>query len=396
MIAQTNPLTITLPEQSPSSGGIYVHIPFCLRKCPYCDFYSVSDPSLKGAFLEALFQEIRLMSDAPHRFNTIYIGGGTPSLLDPGSVAKILESLFEAFSIDCNPEVTLEINPGTVDDEKLKGYQKAGVNRLSIGVQSFQDHLLGVLGRIHSAKDSEDAVTLAKQAGFENIALDLVFGIPGQTRAFWRLDLDRAISYVPDHLSCYMLTYEPKTPLARAVRSGQIRPLSDARTTGLMESAIRFLTESGYLHYEISNYARSFDKISKHNSKYWSFAPYLGLGPSAHTFLPPLRRWNHRDIHRYLKDIHAGTLPLAGNERLTPNQQMMEAIYLGLRTMEGIDLQTFNAMFRVDFKSMFHDEIHSLSAENMVSLSETRCRLTRKGILFHDGIVKRLIESIED
>lgn len=377
-------------------GGIYVHVPFCVRKCPYCDFYSVSDRSLQHAYLDALAKEIRLVGDIPHRFDTVYIGGGTPSLFDAEQITAILECLNNAFSLDPDPEVTLEINPGTVDADKLKAYRSAGVNRLSIGVQSFQDHLLDTLGRVHDAKASEDALQLAQDAGFTNLGLDLIFGIPGQTRTCWEMDLTRTISHAPDHISCYMLTYEPQTPLSRAVESGHVTPLSDARVVDLMETAVGLLTDRGYVHYEISNFASAPEKVSRHNSKYWSFAPYLGLGPSAHSFFFPVRRWNHADLRLYLKDLKMGALPLAGQEILTRQQQMMEAVYLGLRTVAGIDIRDFNNRFGVDFKRMFREVLRALFTEQMIIVTENRCRLTRKGILYHDGVVKRLIDLIED
>jgi len=347
-------------------------------------------------YFEALSKEIRLAGDIPYRFDTIYIGGGTPSLFDAGRIAAILKWLGNAFSIDPDAEVTLEINPGTVDAEKLKAYRAAGVNRLSIGVQSFQDHLLDTLGRIHDAEASKDAVLRAQTAGFTNIGLDLIFGIPGQTRTSWERDVTRAISHAPDHISCYMLTYEPQTPLSRAVESGYVTPLSDAQVADLMEIAARLLTERGYVHYEISNFASAPEKVSRHNSKYWSFAPYLGLGPSAHSFFFPVRRWNHVDIQLYLKDLQTGKLPLAGQEILSRQQQMLEAVYLGLRIVAGIVIQDFDNRFGVDFKRMFRQVLQDLSAEQMIVLTRTRCRLTRKGLLYHEGIVKRLIQVIEE
>jgi oxygen-independent coproporphyrinogen-3 oxidase len=377
-------------------AGIYVHIPFCVRKCPYCDFYSLADRSLQHAYLDALYHEIRLTGDTSHRFDTLYIGGGTPSLFEAGQIASIVERLDKAFTISSDPEVTLEINPGTVDAEKLKAYRAAGVNRLSIGVQSFQDQMLDALGRVHDAKASEDAVLLAQDAGFSNIGLDLIFGIPGQTRTFWETDLTRAISHAPDHLSCYMLTYETETPLSRAVESGHVTPLSDLRMADMMETAVRFLTQSGYVHYEISNYAGTPEKVSRHNSKYWSFVPYIGLGPSAHSFFPPVRRWNHDDIRLYLKDLNAGKLPFAGQETLTRQQQMLEAVYLGLRIVAGIDIQDFDSRFGVDFKRLLRDVLSALSAEQMIILTENRCCLTRKGLLFHEGVVKRMVDVIEE
>lgn len=393
-----------LTDPNPLPGGIYVHIPFCQKKCLYCDFYSVSDLSLKHAFFQALLGEIRLIQDTPFFFDSVYIGGGTPSLFEPEQISKIIESLNETFSIDSDPEITLEINPGTADVEKLKGYLNAGVNRLSIGIQTFQNHLLETLGRVHSEKASLDAVEFAQKAGFKNIGLDLIFGIPGQTRICWETDLERAVSYGPDHLSCYMLTYETGTPFERALRSGCLIPSSEDRVAEQMETAIIFLTGKGYLHYEISNFAKSPTSVSRHNSKYWDFSPYIGLGPSAHTFLPPDRQWNHQwnrqwnhaDVGRYIKDIQAGKRPVSGKETLTRQLQMMEAVYLGLRTTAGIDIPKFNHLFAVDFRKMFHDTIKVLSAENMISETERCCRLTRKGIFFHDGIVKRLVDSIPD
>jgi len=384
------------PDPSPLPGGIYVHIPFCQKKCLYCDFYSVSDPTLKSAFFQALIGEIRLIRDTSVSFDSIYIGGGTPSLFEPARISKLIDSLGKSFSIDADSEITLEINPGTVDAEKLKGYRNAGVNRLSIGIQTFQNHLLETLGRVHSEKASHDAVETAHGAGFKNIGLDLIFGIPGQSRSCWETDLKRAVSYRPEHLSCYMLTFEAGTPFERAVRSGRLVPPGEDRVADQMETAITFLTDRGYLHYEISNFSKSPHSISRHNSKYWNFSPYIGLGPSAHTFLPPDRRWNHADVRRYIEDIQAGKRPVSGRETLTRQLEMMEAVYLGLRTTAGIDIQRFNRLFAADFRKMFHDAIEIFSAGNMISTTERCCRLTRKGIIFHDGIVKQMVASIPD
>ena len=299
-------------------GGVYVHIPFCLRKCLYCDFYSTADLSLKPAFLEALITEIAATDPGELVFDTIYFGGGTPSLLSPPEVARILGGLFSRFHFQEPVEITLEANPGTVGLESLKGLRSAGVNRLNIGVQSFQDENLAQLGRIHSAAQAQEALAAARRAGFGELGLDLIYGLPGQRRPAWFTDLRRALAYQPEHLSCYMLTLEPGTPLAERHRFGRFRPAPEARVAELFMATSEFLAGRGYLHYEVSNFARCGPsgcrqaRVSRHNSKYWSHAPYLGFGPAAHSFLPPKRFWNHRDVARYVEDLRAGRRPLAG------------------------------------------------------------------------------------
>ena len=329
-------------------AGLYVHIPFCLRKCRYCDFYSISDLSQTSGFLAALKREMQMNSGTPLVFDTLYIGGGTPSVLEPEAIGQIIETASRYFSIASDAEITLEVNPGTVTLDNLSEYRKFGVNRLNIGVQSFDDDNLRFLGRLHSGSDARLSVEWARRAGFDNIGLDLIFGLPGQDKTNWLSDLTQAGNLEPEHLSCYMLTCESGTPLDRDVKTGRIRLAAEGVVLDLFNTAIHFLTTRSFLHYEVSNFARMAGpdhepRTSRHNLKYWSFAPYIGLGPSAHSFIEPERYWNHRSVTTYVRQIEAGKSAMAEKERLTKEQMMIEAIYLGFRTTRGIDLDKFKA-----------------------------------------------------
>ena len=285
-----------------------------MRKCSYCDFYSVEDLGLKPAFLAALQAEIASAHADGLVFDTIYIGGGTPSTLEPAEVGRIVESLAARFRFEGAVEVTLEANPGTVGPDKLKGFRAAGVNRLTIGVQSFDPGRLDLLGRIHTSVQAERAVADARAAGFDEIDIDLIYGLPGQTASAWTDDLERALAHNPEHLSCYMLIIEPGTPMARMRDSGRLRPPPDDQVAELFVLTSELLTGRGYRHYEIANFARcdagrADAHVSRHNSKYWSYAPYLGFGPAAHSFLPPRRFWNERNLAGYVEAIGAGGAP---------------------------------------------------------------------------------------
>ena len=379
-----------------NSAGLYVHIPFCLKKCRYCDFYSISDFSRISGFLAALKREIQMTSDIPLVYDTIYIGGGTPSVLEPDAIGRIIETVSRYFSIVSDSEITLEVNPGTVTLDKLSEYRKFGVNRLNIGVQSFDDKNLRFLGRIHSGRDARLSVEWARRAGFDNIGLDLIFGMPGQDKINWLSDLTRAANLEPEHLSCYMLTCESGTPLAGDVKTGRIRLAAEDMVLNLFNTAIDFLTTRSFLHYEISNFARMAGpnyepKTSRHNLKYWSFVPYIGLGPSAHSFIEPERCWNYRSVARYMRQIEAGKSAIAEKERLTKEQIMIEAIYLGFRTTRGIDLDAFKAKFDISFTQTFDQTIAELETRGMIKMSEGHCALTRKGLFLIDSITSLFI-----
>ena len=376
-------------------GGIYVHIPFCINKCPYCDFYSITDTSSKQRFISAVISEMNMILNLPFKFDTLYIGGGTPSVLQTKFIGQIVETAQSLYKLSSDSEITLEINPGTVDPEKLREYMDAGVNRVSIGVQSFNKKNLGFLGRIHTVEDADLALQWSKDAGFENIGMDLIYGIPGQTQKSWLCDLAKAVLYKPQHLSCYMLTYEPGTPMEKSLQSGSFKAMGENMVGELFTATIEFLRDKGYAQYEISNFSYAKTLRSRHNQKYWSFAPYIGFGPSAHSFIEPGRYWNKASVAAYLKDINKGRLPIDGQEVLSREQMMTESIFLGLRKADGIDVSEFNSRFDENFFKLFEKQIDDFKTKGLMITNEKSCRLTVEGMLFLDSIASMLMASFQ-
>jgi len=382
-------------ENADKIGGLYVHVPYCVRKCPYCDFYSSVDLASVPVFLESLAREMEMVGGTDQVFDTLYVGGGTPSVLEPDGIARIIETAHRHFTIRTDLEITLEVNPGTIFRKNLAEYRQAGVNRLNIGVQSFHHENLRFLGRIHSVEEAVACIESARQTGFDNIGLDLIYGLPGQDKKNWLSDLRRALETETEHLSGYMLTCESGTPLSREVKSGRIQWPEDGVLRELFDTTIEFLTTHGFLQYEISNFARKTDdglepRYSRHNQKYWSLAPYIGLGPSAHSFITPQRYWNHRSIENYVRHIKAGRLPIAEKEELTREQMIMEAIFLGLRTTRGIDLIGFEKMFGLNFIKTYKEKIVDLEKDRLLNLTNTHCALTPKGMAYLDSIAATL------
>jgi len=382
-------------------AGLYIHIPFCLRKCPYCDFYSITDLSLQPAFLDALVSEMNMTRESKKVFDTLYIGGGTPSVLDINVIDNIIKTAHQCFNITSNTEITMEINPGTVTLEKLKEYRKAGVNRINIGVQSFDAAHLDFLKRIHSEKEARMAVKWAQKSGYENIGIDLIYGIPGQTTSSWLKDLHSAVECHPQHLSCYMLSFEPGTTMHKDLKNSVFNPLPDHLVCELFETTQSVLNANEYVQYEISNFAREVidesgiksaqSNISQHNSKYWNFSPYIGLGPSAHSFIEPQRFWNHSNVKTYIQELSTGRLPRAGKESLSREQLMIEAVYLGLRQAKGIDVEAFDKKFGVNFEKIHAETIADLREKGLMEFSLDRCALTPKGMLYLDSIATQFI-----
>jgi oxygen-independent coproporphyrinogen-3 oxidase len=380
---------------SSKNAGLYIHIPFCVRKCLYCDFFSVTDLALKPRFLKALIAEMELVSAQGLCFDTLYIGGGTPSVYGYHDIGRIVSAVFQNFDFQPDCEMTIEVNPGTVSLEQLNGYREAGINRINIGVQSFYQKNLDFLGRIHTANEARNAVTGARQAGFKNIGLDLIYGLPNQSRLDWLEDLKQAIDYDPVHLSCYMLTYEKGTPLHSGLKEGRVQPLTEDNVRTLFETTIDYLEDHKYFQYEISNFARiGKDKkahISRHNLKYWTFAPYIGLGPSAHSFVEPQRYWNVSAVDRYIEAIESCRLAVADREVLSQEQQMIEAIYLGLRMTDGIDLRGFKVKFGIDFVAVYKETVSDLVKRDFIDIDKRNCALTRQGRAFLDSITQMFL-----
>jgi len=334
---------------------------------------------------------MEIYSDTGLLFDTIYIGGGTPSILDPSEIDRITKKAFSLFQMRPDPEITIEVNPGTVTSESLKSFRQSGINRINIGIQSFQDGNLKFLGRIHSAQEGKTAIKWARDAGFENIGIDLISGLPGQTDKSWIYDLETAIQFEPEHLSCYMLTYETGTRMDKDLKSGKFIPLPEHIAASVFETTGDFIEKHGYIHYEISNFARTEDKQSRHNMKYWSYIPYIGLGPSAHSFSGTGRSWNMRNVSGYIKNIEAGIPPVEGKEDLTREQQIIEAIFLGLRQKCGIDIRFFDEKFNVRFGDLFRESISDLTGKELIVICDDRCALTKKGTVLLDTICAEFV-----
>jgi oxygen-independent coproporphyrinogen-3 oxidase len=321
--------------------GLYVHVPFCETKCPYCDFYSVTSLSSIQDWLEAIKREMLLYKERFPRFDSLYLGGGTPSLLPDRELADLVRHLHSNFSICDDTEFTVEVNPDDITSDKVAVLQDLGVNRISLGVQSFDDQDLRFLKRRHSADQAVKALHEFKGAGFVRVGLDLMFGLPGQTESGWVKTLERAVSFNPEHISCYQLTIHESTLFGELQAKGEIKLPGEEKESAFFMLTSAFLKEKGYLHYEVSNFARGEENLCRHNLKYWRRAPYLGLGPSAHSYLDGARWWNIRDIEGYCRALAGGKPPVAGTETLTPEQVYLETILLGFRTRDGVDREIF-------------------------------------------------------
>lgn len=371
--------------------GLYVHVPFCLSKCAYCDFYSLPDGTLIPDWLAALEKEAGFYQDRFGIFDTLYLGGGTPSLLAAPQLTFLIACLSRYFYFANDTEVTLEANPDDLTLEKIRLYQDLGVNRLSVGVQSFHDRELAFLGRRHNTRQTVAALEAARAAGFATLSLDLIHGLPGQSLEDWRKTLEQALSFQPEHLSCYQLTYEPGTPLGRKKARGEVTPATEEAEREFFLFTSRFLEERGYRHYEISNFARqdmgAEPCYSRHNRKYWSHVPYLGLGPEAHSFQNWMRWWNAPSVEQYCRDLAQGRSVVAGTETLSAEQLRLEALYLGLRTREGVSLDLLRQV------PGWEKILHKLEKAGLLEVHQDRAVPTRQGFLLADSLSIRFMEE---
>ena len=374
-------------------AGIYIHIPFCKSRCIYCDFYSTTRLQDREEYVRCIEQETALrapafaqqMTNKGDILKTVYFGGGTPSVLSERHIDDILCNIRSFFRHTKIEEITLEANPGDLSEDKLRGLKEAGINRLSMGVQSFQDALLHRLSRRHNGEEAIAAVRAARRAGFENISIDLMYGLPEQTMAQWQADVEQAIQLDVEHVSAYCLTYEEGTPLYRMLQDGAVSELDEDLCNQMQDYLEEALEKNGVNRYEISNYAKEGYR-SKHNSSYWTGAPYLGLGAGAHSYDGAYcRQWNPDDIGAYMAAIEKGELPLE-NEILSETDRYNEAVMLGLRTSEGLDLNRFSEA----------DRAHILT-ESALFLREGLLKQTGEHIrATHAGtrVLNRLIEAL--
>jgi putative oxygen-independent coproporphyrinogen III oxidase len=319
-------------------AGLYVHIPFCLTRCGYCDFNTYAGlDHLAGGYVEAVLREAELAAPAWEgvEFASLFFGGGTPTTLSVGTLAKLLGDLRALMRLRPEAEVTSEANPDTVDEPYLAALLRAGVTRLSMGVQSFDPAVLLALERIHSPDSARRAFAASRRAGHGNVNLDLIYGADGESLESWRATLEEAIALQPEHLSCYALTIEPATPLGRKVAAGSVPPPDSDLQADMYDVACELLRGAGYIHYEVSNWAKpGFESV--HNRGYWEGRPYLGLGAGAHSYRDARRWWNVRPPQQYMSQVSAGSLPIGDEEVLTPEERRLERLLLGLRTAQGV------------------------------------------------------------
>lgn len=370
-----------------TAAGLYVHIPFCSSRCSYCDFATgIYQTELAERYVRALTQEIRTARVAGERVDTIYFGGGTPSLLAPSQLERILASLFENFAVDAGSEITLEINPGSVDAEKLRDFRSLGVNRASFGAQTFDDAELAKLGRSHTSAQTLETFANLRRAGFANVSFDLIAGLPGQTLAGWQRNIKQALALEPEHLSFYLLEVHSGTPLAEHIRRG-IQPVPDDDLAGVMyEWMLEAACAAGYEHYEISNLCRP-DFHSRHNVKYWSGIPYYGFGCSAHSYDGKTRRWsNHRDVLQYVEMIEQGLASVVDEQQLSQTDVRAEALFLGMRLMRGIDLIRYRESFGVDLREEHREDLDRFCQAGLLELDGDLIRLTRNGALLSNEV----------
>ena len=355
-------------------AGVYVHIPFCKKRCHYCDFFSTTLLERREAYVEAVLQEIIARSnEAGEAIRTIYIGGGTPSTLP----AKDIERIIEAIGVKDADEITMELNPGDATEQYMQAIKAAGINRLSIGIQSFQDELLTLIGRRHNARQAIEAVQMAQQAGFTNLSIDLMYALPTQTMEQWQADIETALALNVQHISSYGLIYEEGTRLTQDVEKGVLQTIDEETENAMYDYLCQRLKQAGFVHYEVSNFALP-NYEAQHNSRYWDGTPYIGIGAGAHSYIPPVRSWNPSDIEAYIIGIKAGTLQRE-SETLTETDRYNELMMLGLRTRNGVARENI----RTDISA-------HLSAGLLQEMPNGRIVATQQGI----HILNRIIEDL--
>lgn len=375
-------------------SGIYLHIPFCHSKCTYCSFITGGyEDNLAQHYLRALEAEIRAraaaLEPAARRVDTIYFGGGTPSIIAPSALARLLDVCRACFDVEENSEITAEMNPADIESERLRAYRAMGINRASVGIQSFIDTQLQALGRDHSAGDAERALALLRDAGFDNISLDLIAGLPEQTREQWQYNLTRAVALAPEHMSVYLLEIKEGTTLYAQVKSGRLRAPDEDLAADMYEMLLDTLTAAGYEHYEISNFARVREGqalCSRHNTKYWLDIPYYGFGVSAHSYSNGERYWNAVSTHNYIERLEQCGNAIADRLKLAPRDNAREAFMLRLRLMEGVKLAEFRRHYDFDVESEYRDQLAELREAGLIEIVDGRLRLTRRGILLSNEV----------
>lgn len=371
-------------------AGIYIHIPFCKKACNYCDFHFSTTLNLVDKVVDSIIKEAERMKHyLTQPVDTIYLGGGTPSILDQKQFGRVVDSLFKNYQISNDIEFTVEANPDDLNDKKMKLLKDLGVNRLSIGTQSFDDDVLLFLNRSHSAKQTREAVELSNKHGIENISLDLIYGIPGQSKSKWELNLKKLIELNPSHISCYALTIENKTAFGNWVKKGKLIPTEDEVVADEYDFMIDMLGGNGYDHYEVSNFSKP-GFFSKHNSSYWHQKPYLGLGPGAHSFNGQERHFNVSNNPKYIKAIEENNNPYE-TEQLSANEQLTEQIFTRIRTKWGVDFNMLSDQFNFQLTDKQLTYIRNLVSDKMATFVDRKLILNSNGFFIADAVALELI-----
>ncbi len=373
-------------------AGIYIHIPYCKKACHYCNFHFSTSLHSKNGLMKALLKEITLQQEytGTESISTVYFGGGTPSLLSPEELNALLAQLAGTFTIERTAEITLEANPDDITPHNANAWIRSGINRLSIGVQSFFNEDLEWMNRAHNAAQAEQGIRTIREAGFDNFSIDLIYGTPTLTDQKWQQNVDLATGLQVPHISAYALTVEPSTPLAHLIKTNQVAPVSTTQQANQSELLMNWMASAGYEHYEISNFARPGFR-SRHNSAYWDGTVYLGLGPAAHSFNGTERQWNVSNNALYIKAIESGQVPFE-KETLTATQRLNEYIMTALRRKEGISLGHVRNSFNGATDAMLRN-CRKYEEEGFIRIDADHLVLTNKGKLFADGIAADLFVS---
>jgi putative oxygen-independent coproporphyrinogen III oxidase len=380
------------------TAALYLHIPFCHTRCHYCDFNTYAGIlPMREPYVRALLTEIALAGErARHsdgrkrRSRTIFFGGGTPSLLSVEQMTRLLAACYAAFDVDADAEITMEANPGTLDEGQLAGLRKAGINRLSMGAQSFDAQLLHTLGRIHTPEEIVQAVNAARAAGFTSINIDFMFGLPGQSMLQWQETLEQAIALHPEHFSLYSLIVEEGTPFFTWVNEGKLTPGDEDLCADMYEYADAYLNKAGYVNYEISNWSLP-GYHSRHNLTYWQNLPYIGMGAGASSFFHNHRYTIERDPTTYIKRLKARQIPVREDEEVGRVQAMTETSFLGLRTAMGIHLPTFEQRFGEPFSQFVGDRLHTVKDAGLLDFQDGWLRLSTRGRLLGNEVFVSLL-----
>lgn len=381
-----------------TAASLYVHVPFCFHKCHYCDFYSITrqSPQRMEAFVKRLLAEAKFWAQAPvgRRPETIFIGGGTPSLLPFSTMQRLLEGLGERFDLSAVTEWTVEVNPATADTEYLRMMRRAGVDRVSLGAQSFDPADLAALERHHDPGDVPRAIEMAREAGFERISIDLIYAVPGQTLASWEQTIERALELGLNHLSCYGLTYEPNTPLAVRRRLGRVEAAPESLELQMLHRTRELAKDAGLEAYEVSNFARPGEE-SLHNLHYWRAGSYVALGPSGASHVEGVRFRNTPHLGRWEAATDADVLEVEDFEVLSPPHRVAEAAMLGLRLAEGIDPAALDRAFGGDFRSRFAETITGLVVPGLLVEGNGRLAVSARGLSLTDAIASEFLTEVE-